>query len=366
MDIQSPGGNFAAQAVWERDLVVFLERNIISFPLVGSVTDLVEVDFGTGWGCVAPHTLRNCGSHGIVCLSDAGVKSFPGMVNLSGVIDKTLDDIRDNAQAKHRLRGAYAWYSSLDDSYNLLISSGTVYNSLYQNDQWWKYHFRTNKWIKIDAFPARSMGAVIPHGEGGRRLVTGTYEGYLYWHSDEESAGGDTHSGTATAGTANTLTDSGASFTIAGYGLDWMPVYIVAGTGAGQRRLISSNTATQLTVETNWDTNPSTDSVYMVGALRGRFDTPWLHFGDPSRNTTIKDLHFSLNQDAINKRYSITVWKDFDTTADITIRGTFPDQNCIVPLDVTGKHLKIRIETFTITGRPMFRSIRLYTEDGNY
>lgn len=345
---------------------MFLERNIISIPYADDPEYYVEIDMGTGWGCVAPYTLRRCGSHGLVCLSDAGVKSFPGMVNLSGLIDETLDQIRDDAQGKHRLRGAYAFYSEIDDSYNLLISDGTVYNSGYYNNQWWKYHFRTDKWIKMDNYPYRSMGCVIPHAEGGRRLVTGTYEGYLYWHSDEESAGGDTHSGTATAGAANTLTDSTASFTTTGHSLKQLPVYIVAGTGAGQRRIISSNTATVLTVETNWTTNPSTDSVYLVGALRGRFETPWLHFGEPFRQKRVPELHFSVDQDAVDKYYEIKLYRDFESTAFKTIRGTFPDQNCIVALDARARHLKIRIDTFTITGRPMLRAIRLYAGKGNF
>ena len=364
--IQHPGGNYSAHEVWERDLFVFLERNIVSYPLVGDVEDLVEVDMGTGWGCVAPYTLRRCGSHGLVCLSDAGVKSFPGLVNLSGLIDETLDKLRDDLQANHRLRAAYAFYSELDDSYNLLISSGTVYNTGYYNDQWWKYFFRTNKWIKIDSYPHRSIGNIIPFAEAGRRLITGSYEGYLFHHSDEESAGGDTHSGTATAGAAGTLTDSEASFTIAGVGLKQLPVYIVAGTGAGQRRIIASNTATVLTLETNWTTNPSTDSIYFVGALRGRFETPWLHFGEPFRNKRIPELHFSVDQDAVDKYYEINLYRDFESTAFKTIRGTFPDQNCIIPLDGRARHLKIRIETFTITGRPMFRAIRLYAGKGTY
>jgi hypothetical protein len=121
-----------------------------------------------------------------------------------------------------------------------------------------------------------------------------------------------------------------------------------------------------LTVETNWDTNPSTDSIYLVGALRGRFETPWLHFGEPFRRKVVPELHFSLDQDAVDKYYQITLFRDFESTAFKTIRGTFPDQNCIAPLDGGGKHLKIRIETFSIADRPAIRAIRLYAGKGNF
>lgn len=68
--------------------------------------------------------------------------------------------------------------------------------------------------------------------------------------------------GTATAGSSTTLTDSSASWTVNAY--TDMYVWIHAGTGAGQARKITSNTSTELTVDAAWDTNPSTDSEYRV------------------------------------------------------------------------------------------------------
>lgn len=69
-------------------------------------------------------------------------------------------------------------------------------------------------------------------------------------------------SGTATAGAAKTLTDSGKTWgtnSFAGY-----VVKITGGTGSGQTKHIASNTATVLTVDGNWKTNPSTDSTYVI------------------------------------------------------------------------------------------------------
>lgn len=72
--------------------------------------------------------------------------------------------------------------------------------------------------------------------------------------------------GRATAGTATTLTDSGAGQ----YGGTWTTnmwtnykVRITVGTGQGQVRTISSNTATALTVPT-WDINPDASSEYII------------------------------------------------------------------------------------------------------
>jgi hypothetical protein len=69
------------------------------------------------------------------------------------------------------------------------------------------------------------------------------------------------YEGTATAGTATTLTDSGATWTVNAYQGGW--VHIIGGTGKDQAREIASNTATALTVAT-WDVNPSAGSIYLL------------------------------------------------------------------------------------------------------
>jgi len=70
--------------------------------------------------------------------------------------------------------------------------------------------------------------------------------------------------GTATAGSATTLTDSTKTWEIDYY--IGYSVYIYAGTGKGQIREILDNAATSLTVAT-WDTNPDTTSKYLITYL---------------------------------------------------------------------------------------------------
>jgi len=67
--------------------------------------------------------------------------------------------------------------------------------------------------------------------------------------------------GTASAGTSTTLTDSSQSWTVNEF--QNKCVIITNGTGQGQIRSISSNTATALTVPT-WDTNPDATSEYVI------------------------------------------------------------------------------------------------------
>jgi hypothetical protein len=69
-------------------------------------------------------------------------------------------------------------------------------------------------------------------------------------------------SGTATSGGASTLTDTGKSWTTDQH--LGRVVKITAGTGSGQSKRISANTATQLTVESAWSTAPDATSQYKI------------------------------------------------------------------------------------------------------
>lgn len=68
--------------------------------------------------------------------------------------------------------------------------------------------------------------------------------------------------GTATAGSATTLTDSGKAWTVNAYA--GKVARIVGGTGAGQAGYITSNTATQLTFSNTLATPLDNTSVYEI------------------------------------------------------------------------------------------------------
>lgn len=80
---------------------------------------------------------------------------------------------------------------------------------------------------------------------------------YCLWKS-----GIAVHGGIASAATSTTLTDSALAL-----GTDEFrggTITILSGTGSGQSRTITANTATQFTVSPAWTTTPNTTSVYYV------------------------------------------------------------------------------------------------------
>ncbi len=82
--------------------------------------------------------------------------------------------------------------------------------------------------------------------------------------------------GTASSGTATSITDTGKTWVIDRYINAW--VKIVGGTGMGQARLITDNDATSLTVSPAWNINPDSTSRYVI------YKTPW--FSTTSIGTT--------------------------------------------------------------------------------
>jgi len=132
----------------------------------------------------------------------------------------------------------------------------------------WKFMFEVAqadvlKFVTTDWIPVKSPAT---GGTDQANVETAAIAGALE-HIDVTAGGGSYRSnvGTATAGTANTITlDSGASAVDDYY--NNMSVFITSGTGSGQLRTISDYVGSTkvATVSVNWTTNPSSSSVNEV------------------------------------------------------------------------------------------------------
>lgn len=87
--------------------------------------------------------------------------------------------------------------------------------------------------------------------------------------ADIDGSSGALDNGTATAGTTGTLSNSAKAWTVN----QWADhhIRIISGTGTGQTRTIASNTATVLTVSTNWTINPDATSVYSIFKMTTKY-----------------------------------------------------------------------------------------------
>jgi hypothetical protein len=133
-----------------------------------------------------------------------------------------------------------------------------------RNKRWYEDRY----WVPI----GHSTQAIVSNQ--ARAMVSG-HDGLCWLLGDGTVEGlntGDEASGTATASTSTTLTDSGASFVANDH--ENSTIAIVKGTGAGQiRRIDTVNSGTQVTVDSAWTTNPSTDSEYQVGPIEYFYKT---------------------------------------------------------------------------------------------
>ena len=111
-----------------------------------------------------------------------------------------------------------------------------------------KYDWATNTWTTLAI-----TGLAATLGTDAKLLTTPSWINTAYVAFA---------TGTATAGGASTLTNSGKNWTVN----SWTnyQIRIVSGIGAGQIRTIASNTATVITTSAAWTTQPDATSVYEI------------------------------------------------------------------------------------------------------
>jgi len=150
------------------------------------------------------------------------------------------------------------------------------------------YDFATNTWQSLS-----NTGLPATIGTDGKLVATPSYDNAAY----QSFA-----TGTATAGGASTLDNSAKVWTAS----QWInsQIRITAGTGAGQIRTISANTATQITVSSAWTTAPDATSQY---AISGNDDF----------------LYYIGNGAVAAYRYSISA-NTWSTLAPVAARGGAP------------------------------------------
>lgn len=131
---------------------------------------------------------------------------------------------------------------------NAITAAGTTTANVFRF-----YDYALNTWIAAEtgATDGIAPAAVI----GTDSVLVATPSWYLTGYDSFAT-------GTATAGGASTISNSARNWTTN----QWTnyQIRIVSGTGAGQIRTISSNTATQITVSSAWATQPDATSVYNI------------------------------------------------------------------------------------------------------
>lgn len=149
---------------------------------------------------------------------------------------------------------------------------------------------------------AKTIGNVI------KTVITGVS---LY---DTASTDGSNNTGAVTVGGAATVTATmGTTATLNQYA--GFLVTVLSGTGAGQIRLVSSNTAAQptvITVGTNWTTQPTNGAVIQLEPIADASYTDLGFLGEAALNLKAVPLTFPIADGGlIQKGYDCTVETDW-------------------------------------------------------
>lgn len=151
---------------------------------------------------------------------------------------------------------SHAYYDMDYNRYFLYIGSHCfIFDNLTSQ---WSYMPATRM---IDSTWAKS-----PNALGKGLIIDNLGFAYHNWTGYENGIESGTVTGSATAGTSTTLTDSAATFNTTGDGLKGLWVYIDNDTP--EFRQITSNTGTAITVSSAFTTTPAADDVYYIAYIR--------------------------------------------------------------------------------------------------
>jgi len=197
--------------------------------------------------------------------------------------------------------------------------------------------------------------------------------------------------GLATSGGASTLTDTTKAWTVDGWhgpGSDYREhfVTIIAGTGIGQARRITDNTATVLTVNAAWTINPDATSRYEIWHYATRaiivcsviafgehqklqamtMDGPAFNvfdvadFGAYLKPTTLRELPWHVKTRLRDNTLDVAVWVDGDPEPDYGDAGqtdSFPVPDGFQAPGLSGLYLGhleaddwLEYDNLTVTG----------------
>jgi len=224
-------------------------------------------------GCMAPRSIVDAGQF-LIWLSEQGVYAFDGTEHVH--LSKKTDDAIFGDGNKSRLQFAKGVYDPSTKQYKLYYpSQGST-----RNDRAVVYDVDKRIWQPPVTGREVSFISVFEDSNKVEKVIYGDYHGLLY---EDESGSNDglsvMYNGVPTAVAASSLTDTCATFTTDGSGLKGAVVRIIGGTGEDQERRILTNTATTLSLESPWTTNPDTSSTYTVGGIDSHWRSKDYSFG---------------------------------------------------------------------------------------
>ena len=246
-------------------------------PSSGSVGDLSQLEESVG--VLAPGSLVDVGDF-LIFLSERGVYVFDGN-NFVHISEKVDDDIIINGNLD-QLQYAKAAFNPRDNQYILYYAFGTSN----RNNRALVYDLRLKCWQPPISGRQVSFASTYDDGDGKERVLLGDYYGYLYEDNKgvndgiENGFNGSPQSGGSYTGIDIHSNTFGGWFPTSADSLIGYMIRIVDGTGVDQETIITANTSSSLSLETNWAVPPDSNSTFSIAGIDAHWRSKDYEFGN--------------------------------------------------------------------------------------
>jgi len=191
------------------------------------------------------------------------------------------------------------------------------------------FNFKTNRWMSTRWDPIDIRSSCVVEDEGNRSwIMLADYTGWVFkfgtgttdgvYHTTEKTSGITTSSG------VKKVSNSAAAWTINEFAGMYVYVYKISeGTASYQRRLIASNTATELTVTTDWDDAPysAVDPFhYVIGGIYFDWRSGWMDPGGSFVKKRFEYVYLHLGSPDAVADFDLNVYTDNDETTPVKHR----------------------------------------------
>lgn len=189
------------------------------------------------------------------------------------------------------------------------------------------YNYKVGAWMSTRWDPVDVRSACTVKDSTGRPWVMfGDYDGWVYRFGQGLTDGIPTTStpttGTVSSSTSNTLTVSGATWDSGRLVGKYVYVYpTVSGMTQFQRRRITANTGTQLTVTPVWDANPTDAYRFVLGGTFFDVRTRWSDFGLPFHKKRFEFAHLHISSPDAVADYDVNIYLDNNESEPVRYRS---------------------------------------------
>jgi len=288
---ENEGGRIKGMKQYAGDIMMLTESNVYRVSPTYQASEYSVLTTNSQYGTVAPRSVIRAGG-GLVFFSgehlcmyqNADAKPFSD-VRMGTLFRDSRDDMKRyaiSAVVNGRLFFAFSYES---EDYLDHIAC---------------YDFRGGTWDLWSGVRIVDMVSIVDqYGKHYLQFEAPIGDKYaIYMFTDaafNDGFGKQDYSGTVVA-SGSTSVEVSATLPTSLFGVRGAKIRIASGTGAGQERWITENTASSVTVSEAWTTMPDSTSTYTIGQIAEHMESGRLTFGDPFVEKSVKNLEVSAGE----------------------------------------------------------------------